>query len=427
MAKPSTKGLLKQISSDDIERIYMHISNKAVEWAIAGFIDEANYLLEKLWAFNIPHSGHLWLPDEGLQVLWTLSDKRPVNIPFYFKDISKIEQENWSRVFYPCGDEESRESILSKPFTQLNDNELFFKAINSGYDNSEKAEDILAALKKIIKTENAVGYSYFHSTSCGALLAARNNLKDEAEYFIKVWGEGYLKYWNNYMLAYLMRDRKCAAYLLNGILAPVFKLTQEIIQSETKEIIDVLSNRMFSGRTLVYKKLSWKQLLNNISKVSIKQKTIDFTETILKNKSLRKTPATYEEINEAEKRLNLVLPDDYKKFLLVSNGFECFSYTGVTLASVDKIDFLVKVDEQLVDIWADSMDELDTTFGDKLRSSIIIAGLEEEQQLLLIPLQNDSWECWHFSSWRPGEVVYESFRFYMEGELQSLEDELHVD
>jgi hypothetical protein len=59
MAKPSTKGLLKQISSDDIERIYMHISNKAVEWAIAGFIDEANYLLEKLWAFNIPHSVHM--------------------------------------------------------------------------------------------------------------------------------------------------------------------------------------------------------------------------------------------------------------------------------------------------------------------------------------------------------------------------------
>ena len=427
MAKPSTKGLLKKILSDDIEWVYVHISDKAVEWAIAGFIDEANNLLEKLWAFNIPHSGHLWLPDEGLQVLWTLTNKQPVNIPFSFKDISQIEEENWSRVFYPCGDEASRENILNKPFAELNDNELFFKAINSGYDNSDKAEDILEALKKFIKTEAAVGYSYFHSTSCGALLAARNNLKEDAEYFIKAWGEGYLKYWSNYMLAYLMRDRKCASYLLKGILAPVFKLTQEGIQNETKEIMNVLSNRMLNGRTLVYKKLSWKKLLDNISKISIKQKTIDFSETIIKNKSLRKPPATREEISEAEKRLNLVLPDDYKKFLLASNGFECFSYTGVTLAPVDKIDFLTKVDEQLVDIWADSMDELDTTFGDKLRSSIIIGGHEEEQQLLLIPLHNSNWECWHFSSWRPGEIIYESFRFYMEGELQSLEDELHLD
>ncbi len=238
------------------------------------------------------------------------------------------------------------------------------------------------------------------------------------------WGS---LHWSNYMLAYLMRDRKCASYLLKGILAPVFKLTQEGIQNETKEIMNVLSNRMLNGRTLVYKKLSWKKLLDNISKISIKQKTIDFSETIIKNKSLRKPPATREEISEAEKRLNLVLPDDYKKFLLASNGFECFSYTGVTLAPVDKIDFLTKVDEQLVDIWADSMDELDTTFGDKLRSSIIIGGHEEEQQLLLIPLHNSNWECWHFSSWRPGEIIYESFRFYMEGELQSLEDELHLD
>lgn len=427
MPKPSTKGLLKQILSDDIEWVYVHISEKAIEWAIAGFVDEANNLLEKLWAFNIPHSGNLWLPDEGLQVLWTLSDKRPVNIPFSFKDISQIEQENWSRVFHPCGDEESRKSILRKPFTELNDNELLFKAINSGYENSEKAEDILDALKKFIQTENAIGYSYFHSTSCGALLATRNNLSDEAEYFINAWGVGYLKYSNNYMLAYLMRDRKCAAYLLKGILAPVFKLTVETIQNETNEIIDALSNRMLIGRTLVYKKLSWKQLLDNISKVSIKQKTIDFPENILKNKSLRKPPATKEEISEAEKRLKTILPDDYKKFLLTSNGFECFSHTGVTLEPIEKVDFLVNVDEQLVDIWADSMDELDTTFGDKLRSSLIIGGQEEEQQLLLIPLQNNTWKCWHFSSWRPGEVVYESFRFYMEGELQSLEDKQHVD
>jgi hypothetical protein len=396
MAKPSTKGLLKEILSDDIEWVYVHISIKAVEWAIAGFIDEANNLLEQLWRFNIPHSGHLWLSDEGLQVVWTLTDKRPLTIPFEFKEITKFEDENWSRLF-------------------------------NRYEKSETPLDILEGLKKFLSSKDAVGYSYFHAASRGALLAARNNMDIEAEHFIKLWGEGYLKYWNNYLLAYLMRDRKCAKYLLKGNLATVFKLSRELIANETKQIINVLSKRMIVGRTLAYEKYSWKQLLDKISKLAIKQKTIEFSADTLATKSLRKPSATTDDIIQTEKRLKVTLPDDYKRFLTTSNGFECFSYTGVTLASIDKVDFLEKIEGQLVEIWATSMDEVDTIFGDKLRTSLIIGGHEEEQKLLLVPLQTNNWECWHFSSWRPGEVIYQSFRFYMEGELQTLEDNVNKD
>jgi hypothetical protein len=166
MAKPSTKGLLKEILSDDIEWVYVHISNKAIEWAIAGFIDEANNLLEQLWKFKIPHSGHLWLPDEGLQVLWMVSNKKPANIPFEFKDINLIEQENWSRVFYPCGDENSRSTILNNSFSELYDDQLFFKAINAGYDNSEKPLEFLEALKKFCKNGQC---GWLHLFSCNML------------------------------------------------------------------------------------------------------------------------------------------------------------------------------------------------------------------------------------------------------------------
>lgn len=427
MAKPSTKGLLKEIVSDDIESVYIRISNKAVEWAIAGFIDEANLLFEQLWKFGIPHSEDLWLPDEGLQILWEVSSKIPQHIPFEFKNLADIEERNWASLFYACGDETTRSNILLKSFSELNDNECFFKAINCVNDNSENPEDILEGLKRFIKTDMAAGYTFCHATSCGALLAARNNLPNQADFFIRAFGRGYLKYWHNYILAYLMRDRKSAEYLLTGILTPVFNLTHQLIESETKEIINALAKRMLNGRTLVYKKLSWKQLLDKISEIAINQKTTDFSKEILAKKTLSKPSATDTEIRATEKRLNLVLPDDYKQFLITSNGFESFSSTGVTLAPIDKVDLFLKVDEQIVEIWADSMDEFDTTFGDKLRSSLIIGGFEEEQQLLLIPKQDGNWECWHFSSWRPGEVVYESFRFYMEGELQSLEDDLFGD
>ncbi|MBC7981790.1 SMI1/KNR4 family protein [Candidatus Parcubacteria bacterium] len=228
-------------------------------------------------------------------------------------------------------------------------------------------------------------------------------------------------------MAEAMRNRESVKYFLKGDLASVFKLSHELIESESKEIIETLSKRINAGRTLVYMKLSWKQLLDKISKLAIEQHTIDFPDKILASKPLIRLPATNAEIKATEKKLDILFPDDYRKFLLVSNGFENFSHTGVTLSSIDKVDFLINVDEQLIDIWADSMDEIDNSFGDKLKSSIIIGGLQEEQQLLLIPLPNNRWECWHFSSWRPGEVVYESFPFYMEDDLQKLEDNFYAD
>jgi hypothetical protein len=422
MAKPSTKGLLKSISSDDLEQVYISISNKAIEWAVAGFLEEANHLLSELWKYNIPHSGHLWLPDEGLQVMWTIAGKQPTNIPFSFKNIREIEEENWSRAFYPCGDNYHRQLLLSKSFEELSNSEVFFKAINAGYDHLEKSADILAALPRALKARDAVGSNYAHITFCGALLAARNNFVTEAEYFIKKWGEGYSKYWTGYILAYLMRDRATAQFLLKGLLAPVFKLTPAICERETQEILEALEKRMAEGRTLVYGNLSWSELLNRISRMAIEQKTMEFSQEFLQSESLSRPPASKEEVKRLEHRLNLTLPEDYRKFLLTSNGFESFSSTGVTLASAEKVDYLTNVNEQLMDIWAESMDDINPEFCEKLKSSIIIGGHEEEQQLLLVPLKDNSWECWHFSSWMPGEVVYQGFRFYMEDEVQKLED-----
>lgn len=216
MAKPSTKGLLKEILSDDIEWVYVHITNKAIEWTVAGFIDEANQLLEQLWKFNIPHSGHLWLSDEGLQIMWQISNKQPANIPFQFKEVSEIETENWSRNFYPSWHESYTNTFIKKPIDDLQGQELFVKAITATNDKSESTDKILDALKRYIEKDNPVGHTYFHATTCASLIAARQN-NQEAEHFIQLWGKGYLNYWSNYSLAYLMRDRKCAKYLLKGL------------------------------------------------------------------------------------------------------------------------------------------------------------------------------------------------------------------
>ncbi|MEI6946721.1 hypothetical protein V9K67_05920 [Paraflavisolibacter sp. H34] len=244
MAKQSTKGLLQEIASGDLEQVYISIYYKAVDWAVAGFLQEANSLLEQLWKSGFPHSRHLRLADEGFQVLWELSGRHPSHVPFPLKSIAEIEADNWSGIFYPCGEESYRQEVLAKPFSELSGGELFFKAVNAGYDGSEKTEAVLAALKKYVTTENAIDYTYFHATTCGALLAARNDRNEEAEYFIKLWGEGYRENWVNYVLAYLMRDRKSGSYLLKGILAPLFGWTSEGCRQETADIMEALTRRM---------------------------------------------------------------------------------------------------------------------------------------------------------------------------------------
>ena len=50
------------------------------------------------------------------------------------------------------------------------------------------------------------------------------------------------------------------------------------------------------------------------------------------------------------------------------------------------------------------MNDIDNNYGEKLRNSIIIGGLEEEQQLLLVPFPKDNWECWHFSANPANEI-----------------------
>jgi hypothetical protein len=103
MLQTKISNLLKEIQSGEIEWAYCHVTEKAVEWTICGFVDEGIKLLEILWSFGIEHSGNVWLPDEGLQIMWMMAGKQPSQIPFAFKDVEEIENENWNRIFINYG------------------------------------------------------------------------------------------------------------------------------------------------------------------------------------------------------------------------------------------------------------------------------------------------------------------------------------
>lgn len=421
MPKPSITTLLKEIKSEEIERAYINTIDKAVEWAVAGFIDEANMLLEKIWSFGTPHSGHLWVQDQGLIVMWHLSGKRPGSVPFEQQDIAAINHANYSGLFLASTLQNHIEHISSTSIESISD---YLVAAANNLQVTKSEDEIL---REIADCETALlseeGYYFFDPATRGAILCARMGDIEKAEHFIRVWGAGYRKYFVNYTLAYLMREPATAKILLTGILAPVFELTKESIKHDFEAIAAALDERYGKGRGLVYNDMPWKELLTNISRLAIEQQSTNFSNEAISNGWLGYTPAHTEDIARAEARLGITLPEDYKQFLLTSNGFNAISRTGVTLAPVSAIQRYIDVDPDNVELWNEGRDE--PGWGEPFKNSIIIGGFEDEQQLLLLPMPDGSWACWFFAFWVPGEHAYPSLRYYMEENLQQLEERFY--
>lgn len=163
--------------------------------------------------------------------------------------------------------------------------------------------------------------------------------------------------------------------------------------------------------------------LQEISKKALLLNDFDFSDEQIKTKWLGAAVTQDKEISDTEKRLKIKLPDDYVEFLKISNGFPQTSSISCSFLSVDKIDYLKILDEDLVEIWSEN--EVLKEVGEALASSILIGGLNEEQQFLLIPpnKKRKKWGYWKFASWIPGEEEYSSLKDYFKSDLSFLKDQ----
>ncbi|WPU93415.1 SMI1/KNR4 family protein [Mucilaginibacter sabulilitoris] len=152
-------------------------------------------------------------------------------------------------------------------------------------------------------------------------------------------------------------------------------------------------------------------LLKQISQLAIKLGDVTFTDEQIKSDWLGNAPASATEIKLAEDRLGVELPQDYKDFLLVTNGFSAPNDIEPTFEHVSNIDFLKNIDSDLINIWSEV--EL-VEIGKELAKSIVIAGINEEQYFLLIPPDSagEKWKYWKFASWHPGEHPYRNLESY---------------
>ena len=160
-----------------------------------------------------------------------------------------------------------------------------------------------------------------------------------------------------------------------------------------------------------------KDTLKEISLLAIQLNRETFTNEQKNVEWLGNIPAQKEEIKLTENRLGIELPDDYKRFLLLTNGFftPCDS-TEPTFEPVSKVDYLKNIDTYLLEIWNEGV-LIDV--GEQLNNAIVIGGMNDEQYFFLIPpdYPDNKWQYWKFANWIPGEQRYENLENYFQSVL----------
>lgn len=151
----------------------------------------------------------------------------------------------------------------------------------------------------------------------------------------------------------------------------------------------------------------------------------EYTDTQIQSKWIGNPPATIEEIDNTEKRLGLKLPQDYIAMVSIANGFPTSSNSvEPSFLKLEEVDFYKNYQWNVIDTWKE-MGELNDVVCE-LEKAIIIAGLEEEQQFLLIPPSDgkNEWKYWKFAMWIPGEEEYKNLKSYFERVIEFLNGQI---
>jgi cell wall assembly regulator SMI1 len=166
-----------------------------------------------------------------------------------------------------------------------------------------------------------------------------------------------------------------------------------------------------------------KDILQAISVEMIAKAAYEFTEVQRQSQWLGSPAATPEAIQKTEERLQITLPEDYKEFLSISNGFYAVSSdVDPTFHAVEKIDYLRNIDQEYIDIWRETGNH---DIAPLMEASILVAGFDEEQYFLLIPPTETTshWQYWKFASWIPGEEPFDNLEHYFKEALEFLRED----
>ena len=462
-----TTHTLNTIQSGTEEEAYYTVTKTALYLATGGYLAEGNHVLTALWKYKLPHTRNTWLPDTAFMVLWHAAGTHPEFVPFELQKIDTIEKNmrgyialdrwgyklpdrSWTEltgqdllreayltarlVKHDPAERRDMHSILtpapgSEPRNLEEQLALLGKFIKSTsveeadvFPSAETELEALAMLTKMMEE----GYYSDEGLALGAELAARNGQPVLATRFAKRCVGKTLARNLPPNLCLLAASRHVAPLLLQKIVAPELELSDPIVQDYVAELLKALESRMKQGQSLVYGHLSWKELLQKLSDVAIKTDDQNiYDQDVRQSGWLGYLGATEAEIRQVEEKLGITLPEDYRGFLTVTNGFRSSSVTKPALLPVAEIDFLKNVVEPYfydILLASPAHEEDNEAYREDLSNAVLISKYPDEQLVWLMPenKEKDRWQAWFYASWVPGERPHPSFRAYIEEHLESI-------
>ena len=325
---------------------------------------------------------------------------------------------------------------------------LLFTNLLTGELKISEYSSLANPLKSIIPS-----LCYLREIACPAIFSERAMSVGDLEWYIEekslqykqiedvdITDEYILKYWNSleersrigilYWVAYLPDAMK---RISEGVLQSEIKISR----AQAQELLKSIDKRTYDPQQIGFIPTveDWNEFLERwnerIFDIVDKEDEEniewyeDFYPEVMEYRQCLRTGATEMQIVKLEQKLQTKLSVGYRNFLLASNGFEILN-RHCEIYGTDKIDWFINENQNWVDAWNDSDEEI----GDEqyfqygahqdccqlrrkyMKTALQISSTEDGDVYLLNPLiidRRNEWEAWDFGNKNPGAFRYRSF------------------
>ncbi|KAK6005818.1 hypothetical protein QM012_007460 [Aureobasidium pullulans] len=310
----------------EVERCILGL---ALRFALLGRVDTARRLTELLYSRpklqNLSNSGL-----DALVVYWRLT-QFPTAIP------EELKSDAYFNEYVKSKDSEGlRWPFYVQPENRTEDETGLNMILSPGLNNpnyNEREPERGPALELAVKLAERRNVDPLVDPKVKEILATLSR------HSIDTWQD-----------SFLVGSPRCAPIFMSGAMARALNISDEELDSRAAEILEASRQRYWHGRSSQRPK-TISELLQSCNDDTVARSDSHWIEMEEpKPTSLYKQSASEEQIANLEEKLGVSLPEDFKAFLHISNGFGAESsgfggiwngyFPGPPLRSVDEIDWL---------------------------------------------------------------------------------------
>jgi hypothetical protein len=303
MSQPEPKKFDRHavLTNPSLKEVYDKLTDLAKEFAVLGEIETTKELISLL--LQDTTSGWQRRKIRGFKPFFAAANRWPDEIP----EKDRTEDASSKTVIeHSSADENSRD--------ETNDEELFQEQLKQAKDDSVSFGDGRRSRAAVDALCTALNLALKQSDDM-------QTIKDEpkVQEALRIIAKNLHRRW---MLSSLAERHELCELLSTGELARQVLIDRSKLETATKEVIGAFYERFNHGRKkheIESKPL--KEVLLELERHTKTNAVDDGVREPLPETLFVLPPATDEQILSLEKKLDIALPDDYKEFLKISNGF----------------------------------------------------------------------------------------------------------